>query len=75
MPGRHLTDHHVRHYMNRGATWERTHGSYDPQVFQSAPPCGGRLEWAVDRCGAEHGFNPRPRAGGDVNGHCRARLA
>ena len=67
MPGRHLTDHHVRHYMNRGATWERTHGSYDPQVFQSAPPCGGRL--AANTDGGDCcccSFNPRPRAGGDA---------
>ena len=64
MPGRHLTDHHVRHYMNRGATWERTHGSYDPQVFQSAPPCGGRLSAGGGSNRSVQSFQSAPPCGG-----------
>ncbi len=35
------------------------------EKFQSTPPCGGRRR-GMFACYAATGFNPRPRAGGDV---------
>ena len=56
------------HAPARGATARRRQD--DPCIrFQSTPPRGGRPR--REGCIApDHGFNPRPRAGGDVWGRC-----
>jgi len=36
-------------------------------LFQSTPPRGGRPNWEKPKGGSKACFNPRPRAGGDLN--------
>ena len=52
----------------RGATCRFSVPCRCPTLFQSAPPCGGRPDSIDTHSPVDIGFNPRPRAGGDVDG-------
>ena len=55
----------------RGAT-PAVHRLTENDVFQSAPPCGGRRGGGRARVSSHYRFNPRPRAGGDRRGRGEA---
>ena len=54
------------HAPARGATYARRAARLHRLRFQSTPPRGGRHADAVSIARQATGFNPRPRAGGDV---------